>query len=84
MKQDHLICKIYFFDVEWNKTKKIIGVVDKEQLFSPLKNFIELKNYGNKTISKNDVKKVIIYEKQPKNVIAKQNFKVNTPTKIEG
>ncbi|MFX1375196.1 MAG: hypothetical protein ACFFA0_05235 [Promethearchaeota archaeon] len=84
MRQDHLICKIYFFDVEWNKTKKIIGVVERKQLFSPLNKFIELKNYGNKTISKNDVKKVFIYEKQPKMVIVKQDFKVNTPTQIEG
>ena len=84
MKQDNLICKIYFFDVEWNATKKNIGVVEKRQLFSPLNSFIEVKNYGNKTISKNDVERVIVYEKQSENVIAKDSLEVNKPLKIEG
>ena len=59
MRKENLICKIYFFDAEWNDTKKIIGVVDKKQLFSPLNDFIEVKNYGNKTISKNDVERLM-------------------------
>ena len=84
MLKENLICKIYFFDAEWNATKKIIGVVDKKQLFSPLNSFIEVKNYGNKTISKNDVERVIVYEKQSELVIAKNSLEVNRPLKIEG
>jgi len=84
MLKDNLICKIYFFDAEWNATKKIIGVVDKRQLFSPLNSFIEVKNYGNKTISKSDVERVIVYEKQSEIVIAKDSLEVNRPLKIEG
>jgi len=84
MLKDNLICKIYFFDAEWNATKKIIGVVDKKQLFSPLNSFIEVKNYGNKTISKDDVERVIVYEKQSEIVIAKDSLEVNKPLKIEG
>ena len=84
MLKENLICKIYFFDAEWKTTKKIIGVVDKKQLFSPLNSFIEVKNYGNKTISKNDVERVIVYEKQSEIVIAKNGLEVNKPLKIEG
>ena len=84
MKKENLICKIYFFDAEWKATKKIIGVVDRKQLFSPLNSFIEVKNYGNKTISKNDVERVIIYEKQSELVIAKDSLEVNKPLKVEG
>ena len=84
MLKENLICKIYFFDAEWNATKKIIGVVDKKQLFSPLNSFIEVKNYGNKTISKNDVERVIVYEKLSEIVIAKDSLEVNKPLKIEG
>lgn len=84
MKNSTLICKICFFDSEYGTTKKIIGMVDKNQLFSPLNNFIEVKNYRNKTISKNDVEKVVVYEKQIDLVIAKNSLEVNTPLKIEG
>jgi len=84
MLKENFICKIYFFDAGWNATKKIIGVVDKQQLFSPLNSFIEVKNYGNKTISKNDVEMVIIYEKQSEIVIAKNKLIINKPLKIEG
>ena len=84
MLNKDLICKIYFFDAEWNATKKIIGVVNKKQLFSPLNSFIEVKNYGNKTISKNDVERVIVYEEQSELVIAKNSLEVNRPLKIEG
>lgn len=83
MTKENILCKIYFFDVGWNVTKKIIGVVDKKQLFSPLNRFIEVKNYGNKTISKNDVERVIVYEKQSELVIAKGNLEVNKSLKIE-
>lgn len=83
MKKDDLICKIYFFDAEGNATKKIIGVVDRRQLFSPLNSFIEVKNYGNKTISKNDVERVIVYEKQSELLISKNNLEVNKPLKSE-
>jgi len=83
MLKDNLICKIYFFDAEWNATKNIIGVVDRRQIFSPLNSFIEVKNYGNKTISKIDVERIIVYEKQSEIVIAKDSLEVNTALKIE-
>ena len=84
MKNTTLICKICFFDSEHSTPKKIIGMVDKNQLFSPLNNFIEVKNYGNKIISKYDVERVIVYEKQKELVISKKSLEVNTPLKIEG
>ena len=84
MKNSTLICKIYFFDSGYGTTKKIIGMVDKNQLFSPLNNFIEVKNYVNKIISKHDVERVIVYEKQKELVIAKNSLEVNTSLKIEG
>lgn len=84
MNKDSLICKIYFYDAEYKATKKIIGVVNKKQLFSSLNSFIEVRNYGNKIISKHDVERVIVYEKQAELVIAKNNLEVNTPLKIEG
>ena len=84
MNKDTLICKISFFDSEFNCVKKIIGVVNKKQLFSMANNFIEVKNYGNKIISKHDVERVIVYEKQRELVIAKKSLEVNTPLKIEG
>jgi len=59
-------------------------VVDKRQFFSDLNSFIEVKNYGNKTISKNDVERVIVYEKQSDIDIAKDSLEVNKPLKIEG
>lgn len=83
MNKNNLICKIYFFDTEWRTPKKIMGVVDKEQLFSPLNTFIEVKNYGNKTISKIDIERVIVYQKQSELVIAKNTLKVAKPLKIE-
>ena len=84
MNNNSLICKISFFDSEFNAVKKIIGVVDKKQLFSITNNFIEVKNYGNKTISKHDVERVIVYEKQRELVIAKNTLEVNSLLKIEG
>ena len=84
MKDDNLICKIYFFEPEWKKTKKVIAVVDKNQLFSPLEEFIELKNYGNKSISKNDLEKVIMFEKKCEIAINKNTLEVKDQMKIEG
>jgi hypothetical protein len=84
MSIEGIICKIYFHDAEWNATKKIIGVVDKNQLFSSVNNFIEVKNYGNKIISKNDIEKIIVYEEQKELVIAKNTLEVNAPLNIEG
>jgi len=76
-------CEIYFFDHEWQTTRKIIGEVDTQQLFSPLNSFIEVKNYENKTISKYDVERLIIYEKKSEIAIAKETLEVNTTLKIE-
>ena len=84
MNNDTLICKIYFFDSEFNTVKKIIGVVDKKQLFSMVNDFIEVKNYGNKIISKHDVERIFVYEEQMELVIAKNTLEVNAPLKIEG
>lgn len=84
MKQDNLICKIYFFDEELKKIIKIIGVVNKKQLFSSLDNFIELKNYGNKIISKNDLERVILCDNQHEIIIARHDLEVKDQAKIEG
>lgn len=84
MKENLLVCKIYFYDTDSNTAKKIVGMIDKNQLFSPLNNFIEVKNYKNKTISKNDVEKIFVYEKQTELVITKKSLEVNTPLKITG
>lgn len=84
MTKDTLICKVYFFDTECNSITKIIGIVDRQQLFSPLNRFIEIRNYGNKTIAKNDIEKIIVYQKKNELVIAKSTLEVNTPLKIEG
>ena len=84
MKKDKLICKIYFFDEELKKTIKVIGVVNKKQLSSSFDNFIELKNYGNKTISKNNLEKVIVYEKQHEIIMSRYDIEVDNRTEIEG
>ncbi|MFX1344109.1 MAG: hypothetical protein ACFFBC_00305 [Promethearchaeota archaeon] len=84
MRKKTLYCEIYFYDHGWHTTKKIIGEVDRLQLFSPLNSFIEVKNYENKIISKRDVKHVIVFEMQNEIVIAKNSLEVNKPLKIEG
>ena len=84
MRKDNLICKIFFFDKKWEITKRIIGVVDINQLFSPLDEFIELKNYGNKTISKKDLVKIFIYEEQREIGTNNLSLELNNQTKIEG
>ena len=83
MNNNSLICKISFFDSEFNTVKKIIGVVDKKQLFSMETIFIEVKNYENKIISKHDVEGILVYEKQMELVITKNSLEVNTPLKME-
>ncbi|MFX0028436.1 MAG: hypothetical protein ACFE8B_04460 [Candidatus Hermodarchaeota archaeon] len=63
--------------------KKIIGVVDKNQIFSSQEEIIELKNYGNKTISKNNLEKVIVYDQQIETMMAKNDLKLKDKLKIE-
>ena len=84
MNDNNLICKIYFYDIEQNKSMKIFGVVNKNQLFSPLKDFIELKNYGKKVILKKDLENVILYENQREFNLTENILKVEDRTKIEG
>jgi hypothetical protein len=84
MKKDNLICKIYFFDEELKKTIKVIGVVNKKQLFSSFENFIELKNYGNKAILKKDLEKVIECEKKREIGAVRHDLGVKDRIKIEG
>jgi len=83
MDNNNLICKVYFSATKEKMSKKIIGVIDKEQFFSDLNIFIELKNYGNKTISKIDIEKVIIYQKQGEQIRTKSKLKVARPLKTE-
>lgn len=83
MESGDLICKIYFYDKERKKMKKIIGVVDKNQIFSSQEEIIELKNYGNKTISKNNLEKVIVYDQQIETMMAKNDLKLKDKLKIE-
>jgi len=79
-----MICKIFFFDEELKKTIRILGIINRNQLFSPLDNFIELKNYGNKTISKKHLEKVIVYEEQQEIFVGRHALEVKNQTKIEG
>ena len=84
MKRQNIICKIYFFDKELKKTKRIFGVININQLFSSLDEFLELKNYGNKTILKKDLVKVVLYEDQHDILKRSQLLELNSHTKIEG
>jgi hypothetical protein len=84
MNDDNLICKIYFFDPEWKRSRKILGVVQKNQLFSPVNRFIELKNYGNKMILKKHLEEVILYENEREVNITENTLYVRDKTIIEG
>lgn len=84
MNKEKIVCKIYFYDTERNRTETIMGIVNKSQLFSQMNNFIEVMNYTSKTISKNDVERVIVYEKYKEFVITKKSLEVNNPLRMEG
>ena len=61
----------------------ILGVVDKEQLFSPINSFIEVKNYGNKVIGKEDIETIKIYREYESVVIDKNSLTINRPVSME-
>lgn len=63
--------------------QSILGVVDKEQLFSPINSFIEVKNYGNKVIGKEDIEEIKIYREYESVVIDKNSLAINHPVSIE-
>jgi hypothetical protein len=84
MVDENHICKIYFYDANLDKIINIIGVISKKQLISSLYPFIELKNYGNKVISKKDLEKVVFYEKQPEIYMPQNTLDVKDKTEIEG
>ncbi|MFX1478494.1 MAG: hypothetical protein ACFFCI_10200 [Promethearchaeota archaeon] len=79
-----LLCKIVFVEPGWNTPLKIIGVVDKAQLFSPVNTFIEVENYRNKVISKGDIEEIVVYKEHKRIVLVKPSFEVSTSLKIEG
>lgn len=83
MVNENLICKIYFFDEGLKKTIRILGIINRNQLFSSLDNYIELKNYGNKAISKSNLEKVIVYENQQEIFVDRQVLEVKNQIKIE-
>jgi hypothetical protein len=61
----------------------VLGVVDKAQLFSPINSFIEVKNYGNKVICKEDIEEVRIYKEYESVVIDKDRLAINRPVSME-
>jgi hypothetical protein len=83
MVENDLICKILFQSAEMRTAQWILGVVDKEQLFSPINNFIEVKNYGNKVISKGDIEEVKIYKEYESVVIDKTSLAINRSILME-
>ena len=83
MLENDLICKILFRSVEMGMTRWIYGVVDKEQLFSSVNSFIEVKNYGNKVISKLDIERIIIYKEYESTVIDKNSLAIIRPVAME-
>ena len=66
-----------------NVVRWILGVVDREQLFSPVNSFIEVKNYGNKVIGKEDIMEIKIYKEHESVVIDKTNLSVHRPISME-
>jgi len=83
MLENDLICKILFQEAKVNTTRWVLGVVDKEQLFSPVNRFIEVKNYGNKVIGKEDIVEIKIYKEYESVVIDKISLTVNRPVSME-
>lgn len=83
MSEDDLICKILFRSAEIPVTRWIYGVVDKEQLFSSVNNFIEVKNYSNKVIGKSDIEKVIICREYESVVIDKNSLAIPPPVAMK-
>ena len=62
MEKKELILKIIFVDPGTKLELQIIGVVEEEQLVSPINGFILVKNYFNKTISKDNIVDIIPFE----------------------
>ena len=83
MSENDLICKIMFQSPEMRTPLWIIGVIEKEQLFSSVNGFIEVKNYGKKTICKEDIVKIIIYKEHQTVVIDKNSLAINRLVSME-
>ncbi len=83
MLENDLICKILFRSVEMGMTRWIYGVVDKEQLFSSVNSFIEVKNYGNKVIAKTDIERLVICKEYESVVIDKNSLAIIRPMAME-
>ena len=83
MLENDLVCKILFRSSGPQTNLWILGVVNKEQLFSPLNSFIEVKNYGNKVIGKEDIVEIIIYKEQESIVVDKNSLSINRPVSME-
>ena len=83
MLENDLICKILFRSEGRQATQWILGVVDKKQLFSSMNSFIEVKNYGNKVIGKEDILEVRVYKEYKTVVIDKGSLALNRPVSME-
>jgi len=81
---EKLLCKIVFVESGCIIPLKITGLIDKSQLFSPVNAFIEVENYRNKVICKEDIQEIILYKEQKRIVLAKSSFEVSTSLKMEG
>lgn len=83
MLENDLICRILFQSPDMRIAQWILGVVDKEQLFLPINRFIEVKNYGDKVICKEDIEEIKIYREYESVVIDKTSLAINRPVSME-
>jgi len=83
MLENDLICRILFQSPDMRTAQWILGVVDKDQLFSTINSFIEVKNYGNKVIGKEDIEEIKIYREYESVVIDKNSLAINRPVSME-
>lgn len=76
MMEKELLCKILFQDSIMKTPLWIVGIVNREQLFSTFNSFIEIRNYGNEVIGKEDIEHFIIYKGPEEIVITKTTLAV--------
>ena len=77
-----MICKILFQEAEMRTAQWIIGVIDENQLCSPINGLIEVKNYYNKTIGKVDIKDIIPLKEDESVVIDRIGLAINRSVSI--
>ncbi len=84
MQVDEIICRIFYNDGNNSIQRHIIAIIDKRKLFSPEINFIEIKNYGNKELCKENIRKMVIYENFNRVILNNDSLKTSSSIKMEG